>query len=70
MKTRATQNESDDDLPTPVSLTAALTVFTNELPPPSLKSAVAKIAPTPMCDAAQRVHVNARPGTGDGAGSS
>jgi uncharacterized protein len=36
------------DLPTQVSLTAALTIFTNELPPPSLKSEVAKIAPTPV----------------------
>jgi uncharacterized protein len=35
-------------LPTQVSLTAALTVFTNELPPPSLESEVAKIAPTPV----------------------
>jgi dienelactone hydrolase len=34
------------DLATQVSLTAALTVFTNELPPPSLKSEVARIAPT------------------------
>jgi fermentation-respiration switch protein FrsA (DUF1100 family) len=33
------------DIPTQVNLTAALTVFTNELPPPSLKSEVAKIAP-------------------------
>jgi hypothetical protein len=36
------------DLPTQVSLTAALTVFTNERPPPSLKSEVAKITPTPV----------------------
>jgi fermentation-respiration switch protein FrsA (DUF1100 family) len=31
-----------------VSLTTAVTVFTNKLPPPSLKSEVAKIAPTPV----------------------
>ena len=36
------------DIPTQLSLTAALTVFTNQLPPPSLKSEVAKIAPTPV----------------------
>jgi uncharacterized protein len=36
------------DLPTQVSLTVALAVFTNELPPPSLKREVAKIAPTPV----------------------
>ncbi len=36
------------DLPTQVSLTTALAVFTNELPPPSLQSEVAKIAPTPV----------------------
>ena len=36
------------DLPTQVSLTAALALFTNELPPPSLQSEVAKIAPTPV----------------------
>jgi hypothetical protein len=35
-------------LPTQVSLTAALTVLANELPPPSLKSEVARIAPTPV----------------------
>jgi uncharacterized protein len=34
------------DLPVQVSLTAAVAVLTNELPPPSLKSEVAKIAPT------------------------
>jgi fermentation-respiration switch protein FrsA (DUF1100 family) len=36
------------DLPTQVSLTAALTIFTNELPPPSLRSEVPEIAPTPV----------------------
>ena len=36
------------DLPTQVVLTAALTAFTNELPPPSLQSEVAAIAPTPV----------------------
>ena len=36
------------DLPTQMSLSAALAVFTNEFPPPSLKSEVAKIAPTPV----------------------
>ena len=36
------------DLPTQVSLTAALAVLTNRLPPPSLRSEVAKIAPTPV----------------------
>ena len=36
------------DLPTQLTLTAALTVFTNEFPPPSLESEVAKIAPTPV----------------------
>ena len=36
------------DLPAQVSLIAALTVFTDELAPPSLKSEVAKIAPTPV----------------------
>ena len=36
------------DLPTQVSLTSALTVFTNELPPPSLRNEVAGIAPTPV----------------------
>ena len=36
------------ELPTQVSLTAALAVLTNQLPPPSLKSEVAKIAPTPV----------------------
>jgi dienelactone hydrolase len=36
------------DLPLQVSLTTAVTVFTNKLPPPSLKSEVAKIAPTPV----------------------
>jgi dienelactone hydrolase len=34
------------DLPSQVSLIAALTIFTDELPPPSLNSEVAKIAPT------------------------
>ena len=34
------------DLPAQVSLVAAMTVFTDELPPPSLNSEVAKIAPT------------------------
>jgi hypothetical protein len=34
------------DLPTQVTLTAALTVFGNALPPPSLKGEVAKIAPS------------------------
>jgi uncharacterized protein len=34
------------DLPTQVSLTTALTVLTNQRPPPSLKSEVAKIAPS------------------------
>jgi dienelactone hydrolase len=33
------------DLPAQVSLVAAMTVFTDELPPPSLNSEVAKIAP-------------------------
>jgi len=36
------------DFPTQVSLTTALAIFTNELPPPSLQSEVAKIAPTPV----------------------
>lgn len=36
------------DLPTQVTLTSALMVFTNELPPPSLRSEVARIAPTPV----------------------
>jgi len=36
------------ELPTLASLNLALTVFTNELPPPSLKSEVARIAPTPV----------------------
>ena len=36
------------DLPTQVTLTAALAVLTNELPPPSLNSEVARIAPTPV----------------------
>ncbi len=36
------------DLPTQASLTTAVTVFNNELPPPSLKSEVANIAPTPV----------------------
>ena len=36
------------ELPTQVSLTAALAVLTNQLPPPSLKSEVPKIAPTPV----------------------
>ena len=35
-------------LPTQVSLTAALALFTDESPPPSLESEVAKISPTPM----------------------
>ena len=34
------------DLPTQLTLTAALAVFTNGLPPPSLKSEAARIAPT------------------------
>jgi fermentation-respiration switch protein FrsA (DUF1100 family) len=33
-------------LPTQLTLTTALAVFTNELPPPSLKSEVAGIAPS------------------------
>jgi dienelactone hydrolase len=33
------------DLPAQISLVAAMTVFTDQLPPPSLKSEVAKIAP-------------------------
>ena len=36
------------DLPTQAFLTTALIVLTNELPPPSLRSEVAKIAPTPV----------------------
>jgi len=36
------------DLPAQVSLIAALTVFTDELAPPSLNSEVARIAPTPV----------------------
>jgi uncharacterized protein len=36
------------DLPTQVSLTSALAVFTSQLPPPSLRSEVAGIAPTPV----------------------
>ena len=36
------------DLPTQVFLTLSLASFTSELPPPSLKSEVAKIAPTPV----------------------
>jgi hypothetical protein len=36
------------DLPTQVTLTAAVAVLTNVLPPPSLQSEVAKIAPTPV----------------------
>ena len=36
------------DLPAQVSLIAALTVFTDELAPPSLNSEVAKIAPAPV----------------------
>ena len=36
------------DLPAQVSLIAALTVFTDELAPPSLKSEVVTIAPTPV----------------------
>jgi hypothetical protein len=36
------------DLPTQVTLTSALLVLTNELPPPSLRSEVARIAPTPV----------------------
>ena len=36
------------DLPTQVVLTAALSVFTGERPPPSLHSEVARIAPTPV----------------------
>ena len=36
------------DLPLQLSLTAAVAVLANELPPPSLKSEVAKIAPTPV----------------------
>ncbi|HEX5799845.1 MAG TPA: CocE/NonD family hydrolase [Gaiellaceae bacterium] len=35
-------------LPTQVSLTAALALFTDESPPPSLESEVAKISPTPV----------------------
>jgi fermentation-respiration switch protein FrsA (DUF1100 family) len=35
-------------LPTQVSLTAALALFTDESPPPSLQSEVAKISPTPV----------------------
>ncbi len=34
------------ELPTQVAITAALTVFANQAPPPSLRSEVAKIAPT------------------------
>jgi hypothetical protein len=36
------------DLPMQVSLSTAVAVLTNELPPPSLKSEVARIASTPM----------------------
>jgi uncharacterized protein len=36
------------ELPTQVSLTAALALFTDESPPPSLESEVAKISPTPV----------------------
>ena len=36
------------DFPTQVVLTSALTVFTNQLPPPSLHSDVSKISPTPV----------------------
>src|SRR6185436_14274088 len=36
------------DLPAQVSLIAALTVFSDELAPPSLNSEVARIAPTPV----------------------
>jgi fermentation-respiration switch protein FrsA (DUF1100 family) len=36
------------DLPAQVSLVAAMTVLTDELPPSSLKSEVPKIAPTPV----------------------
>ena len=36
------------DLPTQVSLTAALALFTDETPPPSLESEAAKISPTPV----------------------
>ncbi len=36
------------ELPTSTALNIALAVFTNQLPPPSLKSEVAKIAPTPV----------------------
>ena len=35
------------DLPAQVSLVAAMTILTDELPPPSLNSEVAGIAPTP-----------------------
>jgi len=35
------------DIPAQVTLVAAMTLFTDELPPPSLESEVAKIAPTP-----------------------
>jgi uncharacterized protein len=36
------------ELPTQVALTSALTILANELPPPSLKSEVDEIAPTPV----------------------
>ena len=36
------------DIPAQVSLVVAMTLFTDELPPPSLESEVAKIAPTPV----------------------
>jgi len=36
------------DLPAQVSLTAAVAVLSGELPPPSLRSEVARIAPTPV----------------------
>ena len=36
------------DLPTQAFLTLSLATFASELPPPSLKSEVAKIAPTPV----------------------
>ena len=36
------------ELPTQVVLTGALMAFTNEVPPPSLNSEVARIAPTPV----------------------
>ena len=36
------------DLPLQLSLTTAVAVLTNELPPPSLRSEVARIAPTPV----------------------